>query len=417
MDYRLPAGGTEAGPFPSSDMQGLVPILEAKPSTLTRYSMPVVPSTRPPRVTLAMGLVVAAGLLATLAGTWLDWRVQAERAETRFREDVADVHRQIQQSLRTYQEVMYGMRGLLALKGDLDPDGFHEYLAGLNLFSRYRGLLAVSYGYYLEAGGRDAFERRLHAQWAARGLDVAIRPPGDRPRYFVIAYGEPAADSQAAIGLDTLTIPGNQVTLDQARDSGDVVATAPMQVVQYQGPDPGFLLRLAVYRPGMPLETPGQRRRAAVGCVNLIFRTSRMIQDALGEPLLTRNQIHVEDAGAGSTLFGQPPPAVSRWRRLSRPVPPSVEQLAIFGRTWTVRVAARPGMAGLNPWLEPLVVALLGLVSTGLAGWVLLSESRVAGRAHRLAMDMTSQLKASEQALQRSQAQLEALIESTTDMI
>jgi PAS domain S-box-containing protein len=379
--------------------------------------MPVDPTPRPPRFTPAIGLVAVLGAGLALAAGWLDWRVEAERSRARFREDVIDVHRQLQQSLQAYQEVMYGLRGLLALTGEIGPAGFHDYVTGLNLFSRHRGLLAVSYGFYLEAGQRAAFERRLQAQWAALGRTVAIRPAGARPRYFVIAYGEPASRSEAAIGLDTLTLPDNQASLDLARDLGTVVASAPQKVVQHQGSDPGLLLRLAVYRLDLPQGDPEQRQRAAVGCLTLVFRTRQMIQDALGERLLERNRVLVEDAGSGALLFGEPLPAPSRWSRRFQLAPPSRVSLTQFGRTWTVEVAARPGMAGLQPWLEPLAVGLLVLAVTGLVIWVLLLESRVARRAQRLASDMTRQFQASEQALQRSQAQLEALIESTTDLI
>ena len=372
-------------------------------------------------------VVLVLGCLLTLGGAAWARRAQVARTNAQMEVEAAMVRRDLTETFHTYEEVMIGLRGLIMAKGDLEVRTFHEYVADSELLTRHPGLLSITFGYCLDPAGREPFLRRMRGEWAPWGVNFAIRPPGERPDYFVLGFGEPLASNLKAIGMDTLTIPGNRPSLEQTMDSAQVVASAPIQVVQYQGPDPGLLLRVAVPRPGLRGVPPAARRRATLGCLTCVFRASQLIQDSLGRAALERADVWIRDLGpvpagtpapeAASPVFGAAPQAPGRWERLLKPCPPSVQVLDLLGRVWVVHVAMRSAVIGEQLWLQPLAVTGLGLIATLLFAGLLGAEQRLGRRAQSLATRMTRGYLEVGEELKRSQANLASVIGSTRDLI
>ena len=386
------------------------------------------PNLRATRASFAPWVVLALGALLSLGGAAWTRQAQVARTAAQVGAEGAAVRRDLTETLHTYEEVMIGLRGLIMAKGDLDFETFHDYVTDSELLARHRSLLSVTFGYFVDPAGRDAFVRRMRGEWAVRGVAFAIQPPGERPDYFVLGYGEPLAPNLKVVGTDTLTIPGNRETLEQTVATGQVVLSGPIAVVQYQGPDPGVLLRVAVPRRGLARgATLADRRRATLGCLTCVFRASQLVRDSLGPALLARNDVWIRDlgpsspgaprTGAGLPVFGAPVPEPGRWQRLLKPCPPSVQVLDLLGRAWAVHVTMRSTAVGEQEWLQPLAVAGLGLIATFLFAGLLGAEQRVGQRARLMATRMTQEYLDVGDELKRSQANLSAVIGSTTDLV
>ena len=384
------------------------------------------PDSRAARASFAPWVVLALGVLLTLAGAAWTRQAQVARTAAQLDAEAATVRRDLTETLHTYEEVMIGLRGLILAKGDLEAGTFHAYVTDSELLARHRSLLSITFGYYVQPEGREALLRRLRAEWAPRGVAFDLKPPGERPDYFVLGYGEPLDANLKVLGTDTLTIPGNRPSMEQTMATNQVVASGPIAVVQYQGPDPGLLLRVAVPRRGLR-GAPGDWRSGTLGCLTCVFRASQLIQDSLGAAVLGRADVWITDLGPstggppataeGAPLFGTPGQGPGRWQRLLKPCPPSVQILNLLGRTWAVHVALRSAAIGEQEWLQPLAVTCLGLIASVLFAGLLGAEQRLGQRARLLATRMTRVYLEVGEELKRSQANLSAVIGSTSDLV
>jgi PAS domain S-box-containing protein len=363
-------------------------------------------------------VVGMAGLVLSLAGAITTRRILSQRTANRFASEVAVVQGELAERIRSYADIMTGVRGLAEASGGMTQKLLHDYLGTMELQNQYRGLLAVTFGFPVEQARREAFEARLRAELGTRSF--VIQPPGVRPRYFVVAYGEPAAANDATIGFDTLSLPGQAASLDLAVASGRLVASAPMKARQYEGPDPCLVLRLAVYRPGLPAATPEERRHAVYGVINGVFRAEDLIQAALGMETRSRMKVWIEDIGASQAgaapeaqplfLYGEPfKRPRSWWHRLWSQ--PQIERThTVGGRSWRLHFRAHPARADLLDWLLPLGVLIASLAVTYLLSRLLSSLNQTEQRARALASRMT-------EASQQNESRLQAIAQAVPDLL
>ena len=151
-------------------------------------------------------IVGVAGLMLSLGGAFLARQILNQRTADRFASEVAVVQGELAERIRSYADIMSGVRGLADASGGMTQKLLHDYLATMELQNQYRGLLAVTFGFPVAHGQRAAFEARLRGEPGAQGF--TIQPPGKRQRYFVVAYGEPPEANGTTIGFDTLSMPG-----------------------------------------------------------------------------------------------------------------------------------------------------------------------------------------------------------------
>src|SRR5581483_11618457 len=261
------------------------------------------PTTVHPWIALAAGVSVSLLLFVFI-------RDAVENvARLRFEREANDAHAAIEDRLRFYADGLYGLRALFATQESVSRVQFHRFVESLDLTHRYPGFDAVNYAAYVPAKDKNAFEAavRRDASLDPKGYPrFAIKPPGDRPDYYVIVYLEPMAGFEFAFGLDLAANPsisaGPQTLRamqHHARDSGTLTASGlPIRVKTATGQYMGLAMRLAVYRNGMPTETTEQRRAAYVGSVGAGLKVDTFIKSALSEKILRYMRTMVYDVGA-----------------------------------------------------------------------------------------------------------------------
>ena len=104
---------------------------------------------------------------------------------------------------------------------------------------------------------RAAYESTARADGLAdfcfREVDAGGQavPAAHRPEYLPVYYVEPRQENESAVGYDLNSDTSRRLALQQARDSGQPIATAPLHLVQESARQTGLLVLLAVYR-GLP---------------------------------------------------------------------------------------------------------------------------------------------------------------------
>jgi PAS domain S-box-containing protein len=352
-------------------------------------------------------------------------------ARLRFEREANDARGVIESRLRSYSDVLYALRALFATDNATDRASFRRFVQSLDLNQRYRGFMSINYAAYVPASDRERFEQSVRRDTSLdpRGYPgFRIKPPGDRPEYFVLVYLEPMKNYEFAFGLD---IGANPMADDPEkvadavrlhRDTGRLISSAQPLRVRRARQVVYLAMRLAVYKSGMPVDTVEARRRAYIGSVGAAFDVEHLMREALDEGTLRNMQIRLYDAGpASDTPYADGPSE----RRLlfdsaqiaDAPQPEAIAQDAqpfmytvpveIASRTWELEYRAQKNaVIGETDALLPRLILASGLVSSVLLFGVLYSLAFSRSRAERIANDMTRNLRESEASLGEAHALL-----------
>jgi signal transduction histidine kinase len=361
-------------------------------------------------------------------------------ARLRFERQTSDIKHVIEARIHSYTDIMYGLQALLATQSPVSRIQFHRYVKSLDLKRRYPGYDVVNFAAYVPGSERDSFEQgvRLDTSLDPRGYpDFSIRPPGERPEYFVIVYVEPMTGFEFAFGLDLAANPAVAGTDSRsltdlqlsARDSGALTASGRPIRIKAAKDYVGLAMRLAVYRGGAPLHTPQDRRTAYLGSVGAGFNVEELMKGVLTPETAKYIKFSVYDIGSAEVGAARNP-ASREWLLFDsdqlimdgakRPAESAPDALftsslpmEIGGRVWEVHFSARKDAVidrvdALLPWM----VLGAGLLSSALLWAVFYSLASSRSRAVEIANEMTRDLRDSTEQLQAMSRQLVDIQES-----
>lgn len=283
---------------------------------------------------------------------------------------------------------------------ELDRQGFQVMVAPWLRANPY--ITAFEWAPRVTGDRLSAFEiRNRDAQGPAYlvrelGPDGLLRPSARREVHAPILYIEPLAREQVALGYDLASNPARRRALDAATDSGGVVLTEALRLVNY--PDEWGVLAVAAAYGGIASPVDAVARQGAVrGHVATVLRLDSIVDAALqraGSPPLS---LRVLDTSMSPPLLLVGPENAGRstatWSMLH----------PVGGRAWRLEVL---GEGGVRPWVGWTVLAA-GLACTGLVTAFVLDAGARALKVERLVTERTAALERANDALTRSNLELE----------
>jgi CHASE1-domain containing sensor protein len=201
---------------------------------------------------------------------------------------------------------------------------------------------------------------------------------------------------------------------DKARDTGEMVATAPIKLVQETGQQSGFLVFRPVYISGADPKTVERRRQSIKGFTVGVYRIGDMLAAALENDAGALNHIRMYDetdrTNSGALLYDSA-------RRTAAIVPPSGDvdadtqgfvlnaRLNIAGRAWTVIIRPTASLVTpverFSPWLFLAAGIVMSVLVYGLLASARIRNSVIAleveNRTRELAQEVIER-KAAESA-------------------
>ena len=347
-------------------------------------------------------------------------------ARLRFERNASDIKHVIEARVRSYADILHGLAALFTSQSSVSRVQFHRFVESLDLQHRYPGFDVVNYAMYVPAEDRERFEEavRRDTSLEPRGYPrFAIKPPGERPEYYVLLYVEPMAGFEFAFGLD---IGANPDVLDpqavaaahrSSRDSGKLTASGLPIRIRAANEYIGLAMRLPVYRSGMPVDTVGQRRAAYLGSVGAGFNVANLMRGVLDAETARYLRFRLYDVGFAGDH--QSSSSTSKERLLfdsTRLIETSSAQsgaddpdsvfthllpMEIGGRIWEVRFSARKDaiierVDALLPW----IMLAGGLLSSVLLFGMFYALASSRSRAVEIANEITKDLRDSTEQLQ-----------------
>ncbi|WGG51471.1 CHASE domain-containing protein [Rugamonas sp. DEMB1] len=289
---------------------------------------------------------------------------QQQQIALRFQRDCDKVQRDTEVRLQTYFDMLLSIKGMYALEDRIERGQFRRFIGQLDLAQRYPGFQAIQFVRRVAPDGLAGFAEAVRQDRSDGGdgfPQFRVHPANARGEHYVIEYTEPLKGNENAFGLDLAALPPHLRALRLGADSGAIVATERITLVQDASGQPGFVARAPVYRNGAALHTVEQRRAALVGFVAIVFRVNTLMREVVEPALLQNLRVRVNDAG---------------YLRDGGAAPANQDNLMFdsAGQLGAKAAASAPAAPGLSTRLE---------LSMGERRWVLRFEGRGGPRYSR----------------------------------
>ena len=179
-------------------------------------------------------------------------------------------------------------------------------------------------------------------QFTERVSPVEMGRAGDRAEYFPVFYVAPFKGNQKALGFDLYSDRVRREALQSSVDSGQMVATNRIKLVQETSDQYGFLVFRPIYHESIAPPEIEARREALTGFALAVFRIADIVEKAGAAPSSASGlslAIFDRDANPGEQLLypkGADIDSVGHFPRGLR----ATRTIAVAGRTW--ELAAYP---------------------------------------------------------------------------
>lgn len=323
------------------------------------------PARRTSRLTvgLAVCLTVLIGLAATATAMRQDAATErAARAEL-LGSLTDDMVSRVTTDLLRYADLLEALSAFQS-ESDRSVGGYEAYVTQLDVI-RFPGVTNTAFVQHVRSEDLDELIaiRRADGQ---PSFGVETTYPGTE--HAIVAYGAPAPS--AAPGYDLMGDATRRRALDFAADTGQVALTGSVTPLEDRNLPPSergsrLVAYHAVYAPGSPVSTVGERRLALVGWTSLLLELGEVVtvldlDDGLVDVALL---IDGEDE-KGSIPMAESGPGVAD--RLARLPGTTSTVLAVGSREIEVRVAFSEGRA---PKVDARSVAIAGALVSLLAAY------------------------------------------------
>jgi diguanylate cyclase (GGDEF)-like protein len=328
---------------------------------------------------LRLELTVLMALLAVLVtlGVWRQSKESAvEKAHALFDLRVEELAHAVVLRAADYEQVLRGARGLFAANRSVGAREWHAYVQELNIGSLYMGMESFGVLRVIEAEDVERFvaERRRDPETA----DFTLKRAQPRERYVISSFIEPRLPRNVlVVGRDFASEPIRAAALARATDTEQPTATAPIQM--FSMPDDAsrsFAIFVPIFRPGLPLDTVEERRRAVWAYVSSAVRIETMIEGVLAglQPIVATDALErMVFAITDVTDPTMPLPFYDRGLAKAERQPDGFSKkisVGVSGRQWMIEAVALPSLqarqAGDTPGIWTRAVALFGVLLTGL---------------------------------------------------
>ena len=308
-------------------------------------------------------------LISSLLMVALFFKVSAaseQEQEHRFHEQAKLISATLEFRILRYAEAVSAIESLYAASDEVSRQDFRQFTT--EILHNYPGVQALEWAPVVEHAARAEYERALAREipdsHGIRERDPQGQPipAAERDRYVPVHFIEPMQSNLQALGFDLHSEALRRATLAQTAQSGELAMSPPIQLIQDNLRQPGFLLIHAVKRNGQ-----------LQGFVLAVVRVTDLIDHALESYPRPSFHLRLDDrSGATSkALFHEGSsdlPAYTRgmiWEQM----------INLGGRQLHLQIAPSASFLQSSQNMQPWLVLAGGLLLCALLGGFLLSMS------------------------------------------
>ena len=335
-------------------------------------------------------LVLAISLIPTFIAFHRVEVSVADRERARFDQAVSATRDTLERRIERDVDEFLAMRGMFAVSGLPDREGWQRYVASIEIARRFPGIRALGYAEKVADEDKAAHAARMLAAGFPR---YQILSDKDRPFYYPTIYlNQFEEQTSGEIGVDAYSYPALREALDQARDTGKAAASGrvALRTAPTARHRASFVIYLPVYRSGAPIDTVEERREALQGFIYGSFIVEKLLLGIFGKKGDPALDIEVYEGNnpRRDRLLHDSPRLFHGEDQGSTPRFTRTVMAQVVNRTWTVRFTTLPAFDAESQQQLPLIVLFGGLTVNLLLFGITWAQSNARVVAERLTDDL-----------------------------
>ncbi|HIF52106.1 MAG TPA: diguanylate cyclase [Thiotrichaceae bacterium] len=289
--------------------------------------------------------------------------IESKAIYNNLKNDVDDNAASIDREIKLNFEALYNLKVLF--DSSKTPTSVEFQRVTKNILVRHNNIQALEWIPRVLAQERESYEKTRQQEFPdfeiterqQQGLMIRAQT---RKEYYTVYYVEPLAGNETAFGFDLASNPSRLETLKLSRDTGKLLATGSMTLVQETSNQKGFLAFLPIYH-GQP-NTVEKRRNNISGFIIGVYR--------IGD-IFNKSILHTSTLGINMSLVDKAAPVIDNILHIHKS---SVDeklqaefeyhkQLPEFaGRTWNIVATPTVGYISERRSVLPYVFFGSGLI-------------------------------------------------------
>jgi CHASE1-domain containing sensor protein len=280
---------------------------------------------------------------------------QQHYREAVFEQSKDEIERLVQTELSLVVNKVNAMSALFKASDDVSANEF--YLFSQSIFNTKTSVRALEWAPIIPLSQRKAFEKKASAVLNQNFTIKELTKTGElalaqkRSHYAPLYYIYPMQGNQPALGLDVYTNPKH--AMKNVFDSAEVIASAPIALVQDEHAHPGILFSAAIFSPQQELLTtsvdsqkklPLFQKEHLLGFVVAVVQFGAFFQN-LAQEKKEHVNLFIQDVSGSEpiTLFGQALVNENRYVKMIN--------MPVLSRQWQITVAeAKPWFSQPKSW-------------------------------------------------------------------
>ncbi len=185
----------------------------------------------------------------------------------------------LETEMARHEEIVNSIASLFSSSDNISRQEFRDFVGGI--IQRHPNIQGFSWNplikneelkSYVKKANNDGFKSFKIKEFDDKeNMGIAQ----EYKEKVVVYYIEPYLGNEGALGFNIASHPGRMNAINKARDTGEIVATDRIKLVQKKGESYGYLLLKAVYKKGMIVDTQAKRRKYFVGLAVGVFNLQK----------------------------------------------------------------------------------------------------------------------------------------------
>ncbi len=366
-------------------------------------------------------LVACIGLILSFSGFFIVRRAEIQKLKTEYHLHAREHVDLLEREIHTNFEALRSVNSFFQSTEVITREEFRAFTE--DIFQRNHGFQALEWVPRIPSSQREDYERAARIdgfqdfQITEHQEQGKMIRAGERDEYYPVYYLEPFKGNEIALGYDLASNPVRKAALEKSRDTGQMVATARIKLVQETGHQYGFLVFLPVYQKQVLTDTVEARRKNLIGFVLGGYRVGMIVDNALKHSKGFNSSIYDMSSPKGeSFLYAYPMQTGIDSNKIDHENRFDIShELNVADRQWQVVCEFTSGFAGYLPTAASWGILAGGLLFTFLLAVYLTTHIKrtiqIKELADRLFIEIAERKQAGE-ALYESEEKHRNILES-----
>lgn len=318
------------------------------------------------RPSLSVGVLSLIGLIFFGVLGYRLWLAETNSLQLSFSNEVARQAASFEREVLLNLEILYTLRAAADVRPPQTQSDFDRMTAGV--IERLPAIQAFAWAPWVTAEQLPSFESRYvdseSAGWLFENTAEGERQPvSARDWYVPVEFIAPLALNVAAVGFDLASETRRLNALVAARESGEMVSTAAIRLVQEPDNQQGFL----VFTPLYESNTSADDEPRLYAFLNGVFRIGELFEQSIGASAPSNILFQIVDVTTAQeeVMYSSHQPSEDSWQ-LEFTETVALSEFA--GRHWVVKAIPSTGFIANQRGYLPLTVLVSGI---GLVGMML----------------------------------------------